>query len=324
MQQVVFRTTDPTMEITVNDCGTSSIAYTAGWTEDGRGVVVKEYPPYLELFDFDGNSLGTKADTVSCIGMPGQRTLGAPQIQPRALVLTIAFDGRNGGRDTDERMYELRRIVARCFPPGKKGTMEYTNSNGTFYIDCYANEYPNMERKAGTRIVTSLYFTADFPYWRRDVKVGPYIFEANEERWVEPVNIICRGDIASPVIGEIKCLTTMEGVHPNGATGPDGAYWGLYRTDDSGRNLFGKEGMKFVKPLEAGDTLVFNTGLNNEVYFRLSVNNETEYPANHYYNAADSTLHKIKAGLDRWCVGIYTLYGKVEATLHYQELYLSV
>ena len=320
MQQVIFRTVEPQMEITVNDCGTSAITYTSGYTLDGSPVITTEILPYLELFNFDGNSLGTKADTVTCIGMAGQHTIGTPQIQPRTLVLTLAFDGRGGGRDTDAKMYALRRIITRCFQPGKTGTIEYTNDNGTYFIDCYPNEYPNIERQAGTRTVTSFYFTADFPYWHRDVTVGPHVFNADVTK-EDIVNTICHGDIESPIIGEIKCISSME--NPTGH-GYDGAIFGLYRTDDAEKVLFGAEGMKFKKPLLAGDILAFNTGLNNEVYFKLKEGRFWERPANEYYDSTHSKLHRIKPGLDRWIVGMYTLSGTVEATLHYQELFLSV
>lgn len=100
-------------------------------------------------------------------------------------------------------------------PLGVKGKLEYTNSNGTFYISCYATEYPNMERSAGTRIVSTLYLIADYPFWHRDVVGGTYTVAA---KTAKSFSVLTEGDMETPIIGEIKCTVTQSG--SSGSLGP--------------------------------------------------------------------------------------------------------
>ena len=301
MQQIVFRTENPQMEITINDGGTSKIKHAGGTTSC----------PTLDLFDFDGNSLGTKSDNVSCVDMPGQHTINT-RIQPRTLAVTLAFDGRSGGRDTDNSMYTLRRLIMRCFPLGVKGELEYTNSNGTFYINCYATEYPNMERTAGTRVVSTFYLIADYPFWRQSVQDGPYTVTAGQGIVVlETVD----GDMESPIIGEIKCTRTMTG---NKENPPE---WYIY-IDDQSPGAVNRTSMRFCKPLTVGQTLIFNTGIENEVHIKLIDTDGTERIANDYVDYGNSTLLKNRVGLTVW--GLSVLSGEITVTMNFQNLYWSV
>ena len=313
MQQIVFRTKNPAMEITLNDGGTSKIKYTSGFDGNREPVQTTKSYPTLDLFDFDGNSLGTQSDNVSCVDMPGQHTIST-RVQPRTLAVTLAFDGRSGGKDTDNSMYALRRLIMRCFPLGVKGELEYTNSNGTFYINCYATEYPNMERIVGTRVVSTFYLIADYPFWHRDVSGRTWTVAAGS---YQSVVVLTEGDMESPIIGEIKCTKTMTGIE----AGYTGRYIHIWETGDSAE---GGARMRFCKPLTAGQTLIFNTGLDNEVYVRLREADGTEREANDYVDYGNSTLLKNRVGQTTWQINVHSLTGEVEVTMHYQNLYWAV
>lgn len=299
MQQIVFRTEKPQMEITLNDGGTSKIKR-SGSTESC---------PSLELFDFDGNSLGTQTDAVSCVDMPGQHIVGT-RIQPRTLAVTLAFDGRRSGKDTDSSMYTLRRLIMRCFPLGVKGELEYTNSNGTFYINCYATEYPNMERTAGTRVVATFYLIADYPFWHQSVQGKSLTVEAGHASFaVETID----GDMESPIIGEIKCTQSMsEEINSD---------WYIYISDQS-EGAENEISMTICKPLTEGQTLIFNSGIENDVYVKLIDTDGTERIANDYVDYNHSALIKNRVGTTIW--GVSVASGAVTVTLNYQNLYWAV
>ena len=318
MQQIVFRTKNPQMEITLNDGGTSNITYTSGYNATEPVLTTVNYPT-LALFDFDCNSLSTQADNVSCVDMPGQHTI-ATRVQPRTLAVTLAFDGRSGGSDTDNSMYKLRRLIMRCFPLGVKGEMEYTNSNGTYYINCYATEYPNMERTAGTRVVSTFYLIADYPFWHQDRQGQTHTVSAGDAK---AVTVLTEGDMESPIICEIKCTQDMSGTPES--LGPYGRY--MYIWEPEGHKEDFKEAgakMSFCKPLTAGQTLIFNTGLNNEVYVRLREADGTERIANDYVDYNNSSLLKNRIGATKWQFHLDGDTGQVEITMHYQNLYWAV
>lgn len=308
MQQIVFRTEKPQMEITLNDGGTSKISISGNTTR---------YPT-LDLFDFDGNSLGIQADNVTCVDMPGQHTIAA-RVQPRTLAVTLAFDGRKNGKDTDNSMFMLRRLIMRCFPLGVKGELEYTNSNGTYYINCYATEYPNMERTAGTRVVATFYLIADYPFWHRDAAQTSFTVSAGAAK---AVNVFTEGDMESPMLCEIKCTQTMSG--SPGSLGPFGRYMYIWEPTDSGTEEDSGAKMSFCKPLTAGQTLIFNTGLDNEVYVRLREADGTERIANEYVDYGNSTLLTNHIGTTKWQFHLDGDRGSVEVTMHYQNLYWAV
>ena len=318
MQQIIFRTENPAMEITLNDGGTSRIKRTVGYSTGGQPIITDEYVPNLDLFDFDCNSLGTQADTVECVGMPGQHTVAA-RVQPRTLAVTLAFDGRRSGKDTDNNMYTLRRLIMRCFPLGVKGELEYTNSNGTYYINCYATEYPNMERTAGTRVVAAFYLIADYPFWYRDISSDRFTISAGS---AVQVPVWVEGDMESPIIGEIKCIQTMSGTPET--LGPLGRYMYIWEPNGTGAENDKGAKMSFCKPLRAGQTLIFNTGLNNEVYVRLREADGTERVANEYVDYGNSTLLTNHIGTTKWQFHLDGDVGSVEVTMHYQNLYWAV
>ena len=208
----------------------------------------------------------------------------------------------------------------KCFPPGVAGLLTYTNANGTFNLRCYATEYPNLERSVGTRIVTTLYLIADFPYWYRSVSAAPFTVSANG---VHVATMLTEGDVESPIIGEIKCTQTMSGAPET--LGPYNRY--MYLWEPEGHDENGTESgakMSFCKPLKAGQTLIFNTGLNNEVYVRLRESDGTERAANDYVDYNNSSLLRNRIGNTKWQLHVDGEVGTVEVTIKYQNLYLAV
>lgn len=311
MQQIIFRTQSPQMALTLNDGGTSKIEYSKNYSEAGEEEphTVTENLPYLDLFDFDCNSLGTSSDTVTCVGMPGQHTVQT-KVQPRTLAVTLAYDGRIGGRDTERQMYRLRRLIMRCFPLGVKGELEYTNSNGTFFIDCYATEYPNMERNVGTRTVAAFYLVADYPYWWGNVVGNVWTVSANNAR---AVVVLAKGDMKSPISGTITCTETQSGIQE----GYSAIY--IWRTDKNS-----EMGMRIVKPLIQGQKLIFNSGINNEIYFKLQDTDGTIRTANDYVDYQNSELLSNDIERTTWQINVNGDKGEIEIQMNYQNLYWAV
>lgn len=311
MQQIVFRTLSPQMTLTLNDAGTSKIEYTKNYTETGDeepGTTAEELP-YLELFSFDCNSLGITSDTVTCIGMPGQHTIST-KIQPRTLAITLAYDGRTEGRDYENQMYKLRRLIMRCFPPGVRGELEYTNSNGTFFINCYAAEYPNMERSVGTRTIAAFCLIADYPFWRQDCIGNLWTVEAGRAK---AIVVLTKGDMCSPISGTIACTRTQSGI----LTSYSAIH--IWRTDENS-----DVSMKITKPLIAGQKLIFNSGINNEIYFKLQDTDGTVRTANDYVDYQNSSLLSNDIERTVWQINVNGDEGEIEIQMNYQNLYWAV
>lgn len=311
MQQIIFRTQSPQMTLTLNDVGTSKIEYAKNYSDSGdeEPQTTTEKFPYLDLFNFDCNSLGTSSDMVTCIGMPGQHTIST-KIQPRTMAITLAYDGRTGGRDYESQMYKLRRLIMRCFPLGVKGELEYTNSNGTFFIDCYATEYPNMERSVGTRTVATFYLIADYPFWRQNHIGNLWTVGAGS---AQAIVVLTKGDMGSPISGTITCTQTQSGL-----------LYGysairIWRTDKNS-----DVSMKITKPLTEGQKLIFNSGINNEIYFKLQDTDGTIRTANDYVDYQNSSLLRNDTERTVWQINVNGDEGEIEIQMNYQNLYWAV
>lgn len=283
MQQIVFRIQSPQMAITLNDVGSSKIEYSRNYSEAGgeEPHTITESLPYLNLFDFTCNSLGTSSDTATCVGMPGQHTVQT-KVQPRTLAVTLAYDGRSGGRDTENQMYKLRRLIMRCFPLGIKGELEYTNSNGAYYIDCYATEYPNMERNTGTRTIATFYLVADYPYWYKNIIGTSVSINVSGGEHAKAYIVLTKGDMSSPISGTITCTASQSGIQEDYAIF-------IWRIDNNSQM-----GMRIVKPLKQGQKLIFNSNANNEIYFKLQDTDGSVRIANNYKAVQPRLSHLLR------------------------------
>ena len=210
----------------------------------------------FRLSDFDGNSVKARIDAVQCIGMPGQRTFSAVS-DVKTIMMKLAFapvylrnnrfvcTGAAG-------MHTLRREVLRRFPIGETGTLDYTNSTGTYTIQARVDEVPTVTMQDGYLCECTIYLTADYPYWCKPVTSeivtvsgGTHIFSPPEY-----------GDIPSPVSGWIRCserfISTAE------------ICFSLINTDDNTKRI------DFDNLLLEGDFLRFNFRYNNEWYVKVN------------------------------------------------------
>lgn len=146
MQQIEFTSDRGT--IVINDCGTSAFGDNAC---------------DLWLNDFDGNSLALTADTVRCVDFPGQKLIGAVA-NPRTITAKIGFMPKSLLTEETKR-HELRILVLKQFSPGTSGTLHYRNNAGEWSISVRISEMPSVTYTAGMWAESTVYFTADYPYW---------------------------------------------------------------------------------------------------------------------------------------------------------------
>lgn len=270
----------------------------------------------FQLIAFDPNSQGVSRTAVTCLDMDGQHVVDE-RLNPKSIGVTVRFDGRgyqnavtgnsrkSGG---DNAMYYFRRLILKHFPLKEVGELEYTNDRGTYYINCCMTEYPAIERQCGTMCQITFYLTADYPYWHKKVSGNVYTAKFDDPA---AVMVNCNGDVASPIIGTITCVSAIEG-------NETGVFFKLYQYEG------GSSQMAFVKNLEVGQKIVFNTGLNNEVYVKLIDADGTESYANNYVDYRNSDLLKNNVGETKWRLKIYGTAGELTIQMQYQNLFVAV
>lgn len=276
----------------------------------GQSTINGEAVPIV-LYGFDPNSISVSADTVKCIGMAGQHTVSIAA-NPRTLTVTVTYHGIESDKDAEAAMYMLRRKLLKAFPLGTTGELAYTNANGTYYLDAYPTEYPVIERIAGTLCKATLYFTADYPYWHQTVAEEPIEVSAGSGIRKRP---LLKGDMLSPMLFEVKCLEEITGV-----SGGE-PYFTMWLDGAANKTV------KLIKPLEANQSILCSTGLNNEVYAKLLTNiSDTVYSSVNGSNYVDFDIRGDPALYPayEWVFSAGGTGGKYSAQVFYQNIFLAV
>lgn len=270
-----------------------------------------DYLP-LVMKNFDPNSNSTTQNTINCVGMHGQHTISS-YLNPKTITFDIVFDGKyrsgnslkNGGV---EKMYEYRRKIINHIPFNEVVLVEYTNNGGTYYINARLTEV-GVFTNIHSLCKSTIFLIADYPFWYKNVAGNVWTAVAGSPR---VINVNTEGDISSPVIGIITCIVPIVGVADNGE------YFRLSQTEGSTAQ------MRFIKNLKTGEKLIFNTGLNNEVYVKLIETDGSIKLANNYvlHNTSDLLINNI--GETKWRFSVYGTAGELSIQINYQNLYLGV
>lgn len=190
MEQITFTTSAGTAII--NDCDTSSM--NGEWNK-------------LWLNEFDGNSQKANTDTISCIGIPGQRLINST-LAAKSITAKIGFAplyrSLNAIQCAGERgKFELRRKLLKMLPLGEIGELNYKNSYGEYRIKARLSEVPRVSYTAGAWAEATLNFVADYPYWTYPISESEEIaLTAGVPGIIAPT---VHGDINSPIEVVIKC-----------------------------------------------------------------------------------------------------------------------
>lgn len=264
----------------------------------------------LKIYSLDPNSNALNVDAVSCVDMHGQHVIGSV-LAPKTVTLDISFNGeyllggkRMGGGAA--KTFDYRRKLLTHMPLNEKLQLEYTNDNGTFLLTARLSAAPLFEIRSSICAAT-LYFTADYPFWHQDRIGGTYVAVPGNPA---SVVVYSEGDIASPMIGKITCTSAV-------TASVNEVYFRIKQYEG------GDAQMDFVRPLEAGDVLEFNSGLNNEVYVRLMRTGEIIL-ANNYVKYAGSSLLVNNPGETKWRLSILGGSGALNIQMRYQNLFLGV
>jgi len=284
-----------------------------------RGVIVlsdrntskigEEWAP-LVLHDFDPNSVSTKQDTMNCIDMNGQHTIGS-LVDAKPISFSIAFSGeymqsaeRKGGGEA--KMFEYRRKILTLIPVNEVVSLDYYNGVEHYFINARLTEIP-VFNAVGSLCSARFIMTADFPFWSREFTSPIYTATTGM-----PVNVTITtgGDIDSPIIGTFTCIQPIIG-------NTSGVFFTLRK---NGTNVL----MSFVKNLTVGQKLVFNSGMNNEVWVKLIETDGTEKFANHYVRYRDSAVLTNNVGVTQWQLDLFGTSGSLSVQMQYQNLYIGV
>lgn len=236
MQKIKFTTAAGSIEIT--DYNLSKI--------DGEAV-------RLHLNEFDANSTKMNVQAIKGIDMPGQAVLSSvPNV--KTIVAKIAFapiymQNNRAVCTGTAGAQRLSREIMKYFPLGESGILEYTNANGTFEITARLDETPKITIKDGWYCECSLFLTADYPYWSRNITMPAVTASPNVPAHIVPTEY---GDISSPVSGLITCISDMSALAPGYVT----AFW----LKESNRPF---HVIEFTKEMKAGDQLRFSLEYNN-------------------------------------------------------------
>ncbi len=124
--------------------------------ELGKSITFDDTLPNL-LVDIDTSSLGITEQIYKSIEHDGQKA-GEITLNARTIIceFVVAFMG------TAENYRKKWREICDIFSPKLKGTLHYSNSGGSYKIDCRPLEVPKNPKEQKFTIQ----FIADNPYWQ--------------------------------------------------------------------------------------------------------------------------------------------------------------
>ena len=123
-----------------------------------------EHTAPFYLTKFDGNSIGTTADTYRPIGANGQKTRSV-KYNPRTIIAEFGIVGIKDGRYSDERLKKAWQNIGRVMLPDSEGTITFRNDCGTYTIKARPLSLPNLERVLSAVGKFKVEFVADEPFW---------------------------------------------------------------------------------------------------------------------------------------------------------------
>lgn len=215
----------------------------------GQSIELKNSGPFL-LQKFDPDMPKTTLLTTKAPGQDGKSYHGT-LLEERPLNIEVAILG-----DSSEDLFSKRKQLNAIFNPKLSGTLTYTNSAGTYKIECQVQDGPTPKtRYEPIQEFLIQLFCAD-PYWidtaetKEEIALwkGDFSFdfeilsdgiELGHRESILIVNASNTGDVECGLRVEFTALATV--VNP------------------SLLNVYTQEFIKVKRTLSAGDKLVINT-----------------------------------------------------------------
>jgi hypothetical protein len=268
-------------------------------------------PARISLVDIDTNSVSTRQDTLQCVDMHGQHTVGS-LVEPRTISFTISFSGEyyQNGRIAgggEAKMRETRRAIIQRLFLNENVLVQYTRDGETYSILARTSEIP-VFNTIGSLCSAQIYMTADYPFWTKGFNPQPVTVTPSSSGLLIVEN---NGDFDCPLELRITCNQPITGASDNE----------LFVIKEMPTDT---PAITLVKSMNAREVLSINSGMDNETWVNIGDQSAVETPANNYVRHSYITPLTNFVGTNIWELEILGRSGSLTCEMYYKELYAGV